>query len=34
MWGTGYHPVPGRLAAGLARLDPRHSHFIAVVARA
>lgn len=33
-WGTGYHPAPGRLAAGLARLDPRHSHFVAVVARA
>ncbi len=33
-WGTGYHPLPGRLAAGLARLDPRHSHFVAVVVRA
>lgn len=32
-WGTGYHPFPGRLARGLARLDPRHAHFIAVVAR-
>ena len=32
-WGTGYHPLPGRLAAQLARLDPRHSHFVAVVAR-
>jgi SAM-dependent methyltransferase len=33
-WGTGYHPLPGRLAARLAELDPRHAHFIAVVARA
>jgi SAM-dependent methyltransferase len=32
-WGTGYHPFPGRLARGLARLDPRHAHFIAVVVR-
>jgi SAM-dependent methyltransferase len=32
-WGTGYHPLPGRLAASLARLDPRHAHFIAVVGR-
>ena len=32
-WGTGYHPFPGRLARLLARLDPRHAHFIAVVAR-
>ena len=33
-WGTGYHPLPRRFGAALARLDPRHSHFIAVVARA
>ena len=33
-WGTGYHPLPRRLAAALARLDPRHAHFVAVVARA
>jgi len=33
-WGTGYHPLPGRLGAGLATLDPRHAHFIAIVARA
>ena len=32
-WGTGYHPFPGRLAAGLAKLDPRHAHFIGIVAR-
>jgi SAM-dependent methyltransferase len=30
-WGAGYHPFPRRLAAGLARLDPRHAHFIALV---
>jgi SAM-dependent methyltransferase len=33
-WGTGYHPFPGRLALRLAELDPRHAHFIAVIARA
>ena len=33
-WGAGYHPLPQRVARGLARLDPRHAHFIAVVARA
>jgi SAM-dependent methyltransferase len=33
-WGTGYHPFPGRVARWLASLDPRHAHFIAVVARA
>jgi SAM-dependent methyltransferase len=32
-WGTGYHPLPGRLAERLAAIDPRHAHFIAVVAR-
>ena len=31
-WGTGYHPLPGRLASRLAELDPRHAHFIGVVA--
>lgn len=30
-WGTGYHPFPGRLARGLARLDARHAHFIGLV---
>jgi SAM-dependent methyltransferase len=33
-WGTGYHPLPGPLGAALATLDPRHAHFIGVVARA
>lgn len=33
-WGTGYHPFPSRPAALLARVDPRHAHFIAVVLRA
>ena len=32
-WGAGYHPFTGRLAARLASLDPRHAHFIGVVAR-
>ena len=32
-WGTGYHPLGGRAAATAARLDPRHAHFICVVAR-
>jgi SAM-dependent methyltransferase len=32
-WGTGYHPFPRRLASRLAALDPRHAHFIGVVAR-
>jgi SAM-dependent methyltransferase len=32
-WGTGYHPLPGRLARRLAELDPRHAHFICIVAR-
>ncbi len=31
-WGTGYHPFPGRAAARLSALDPRHAHFICVVA--
>jgi SAM-dependent methyltransferase len=33
-WGTGYHPLPGRLATRMAALDPRHAHFIGLVARA
>jgi uncharacterized membrane protein YkvA (DUF1232 family) len=33
-WGTGYHPLPGRLASRLAALDRRHAHFIGIVARA
>ncbi|HWJ45727.1 MAG TPA: class I SAM-dependent methyltransferase [Gaiellaceae bacterium] len=28
-WASGYHPLPGRLA----RLDPRHGHFIGLVVR-
>ena len=32
-WGSGYHPFSGRLAARLAAIDPRHAHFIGVVAR-
>jgi SAM-dependent methyltransferase len=32
-WGSGYHPLGGRAAAALARIDPNHAHFIAVVAR-
>jgi SAM-dependent methyltransferase len=31
-WGSGYHPLPGAFARAAARLDPRHAHFIAVVA--
>ena len=33
-WASGYHPFPGRLAARLARRDPRHAHFIGLVVRA
>jgi SAM-dependent methyltransferase len=33
VWGAGYHPAPGRLASRLAALDPRHAHFIGIVAR-
>jgi methionine biosynthesis protein MetW len=32
-WGAGYHPLSGRLAARIAALDPRHAHFIGIVAR-
>jgi uncharacterized membrane protein YkvA (DUF1232 family) len=31
-WGAGYHPFPGRVASWLATHDPRHAHFIGVVA--
>ena len=31
-WGRGYYPVPRVLASPLARLDPGHAHFIAVIA--
>lgn len=33
-WGTGYHPLPRRLAGWLANVDPRHAHFVGLVARA
>jgi SAM-dependent methyltransferase len=33
-WGTGYYPLPRPLAEPLAGLDPKHAHFIAVVASA
>lgn len=32
-WGSGYHPLGGRVAARLASIDPNHAHFVAVVAR-
>lgn len=32
-WGTGYYPFPKRLASALSARDPRHAHFIGVVAR-
>jgi len=32
-WGTGYYAVPRLLASPLASIDPKHAHFIAVVAR-
>lgn len=32
-WGRGYHPFPRLVATPLAQLDPRHAHFIGVVAR-
>jgi uncharacterized membrane protein YkvA (DUF1232 family) len=31
-FGAGYHPMPGRMGAWLAEHDPRHAHFIGVVA--
>ena len=31
-FGAGYHPAPGRVGAWLAEHDPRHAHFIGVVA--
>jgi SAM-dependent methyltransferase len=33
-WGAGYHPFFGRVASAFAALDPRHAHFIGIVARA
>lgn len=32
-WGAGYYPFSRRLARALAARDPRHAHFIAVIAR-
>lgn len=32
-FGAGYYPAVGRAARFLARHDPRHAHFIAIVAR-
>ena len=32
-FGTGYHPLPHRLAKAVARRDVRHAAFIGVVAR-
>jgi SAM-dependent methyltransferase len=32
-WGTGYYPAPRLLASPLASIDPKHAHFICVVAR-
>jgi uncharacterized membrane protein YkvA (DUF1232 family)/trans-aconitate methyltransferase len=31
-WGAGYHPFPGRVGSWLAAHDPRHAHFIGLVA--
>jgi SAM-dependent methyltransferase len=33
-FGSGYYPGFGRLGRALARRDPRHAHFIGIVARA
>jgi SAM-dependent methyltransferase len=33
IWGAGYHPLSGKLARLGARFDPRHAHFIGLVAR-
>jgi SAM-dependent methyltransferase len=32
-WGAGYHPFGKRVAAALAARDPRHAHFVGVIAR-
>jgi SAM-dependent methyltransferase len=32
-WGAGYHPFGGRIATRLSALDPRHAHFVGIVAR-
>jgi hypothetical protein len=33
-WGAGYYPFGSRVSRYLSERDPRHAHFIAVVARA
>lgn len=33
MFGSGYYPAVGRAADALARRDPRHAHFIGIVAQ-
>jgi SAM-dependent methyltransferase len=33
IWGKGYHPLTGWPASRLAWIDPRHAHFVGVVAR-
>jgi SAM-dependent methyltransferase len=32
-WGTGYYPFGKRIASALAARDPRHAHFVGVIAR-
>jgi SAM-dependent methyltransferase len=32
-WGAGYHPFPPALARPMARIDPRHAHFLGILAR-
>jgi SAM-dependent methyltransferase len=32
-WGTGYYPFSRRVASALAARDPRHAHFVGVIAR-
>jgi SAM-dependent methyltransferase len=32
-WGTGYYPFGRRVASALAARDPRHTHFVGVIAR-
>ena len=32
-WGSGYHPLGGRVASRVASIDPKHAHFVGVAAR-
>jgi SAM-dependent methyltransferase len=32
-WGTGYYPFSRRVASAFAARDPRHAHFVGVIAR-